>query len=142
MNQLLHKITVEFQNLKNKVDTTDVFQPKIDGNTIEAGINMFIATLFAENRNLSAEYTTTDFIRKNEWEIESNAPRVTFISFYINNELLFLKDDVYTAIPNYNEDNLEHKEVLKDLFTEGKIISYSIITRLKQFLMNISMEYI
>ena len=91
MNQLLHKITVEFQNLKNKVDTTDVFQPKIDGNTIEAGINMFIATLFAENRNLSAEYTTTDFIRKNEWEIESNAPRVTFISFYINNELLFFE---------------------------------------------------
>ena len=126
MNQLLHKITVEFQNLKNKVDTTDVFQPKIDGNTIEAGINMFIATLFAENRNLSAEYTTTDFIRKNEWEIESNAPRVTFISFYINNELLFLKDDVYTAVPNYDEDNLEHKEVLKDLFTKGKIISFGI----------------
>ena len=33
---------------------------------------------------------------------------------------------MYTAVPNYDEDNLEHKEVLKDLFTEGKIISFGI----------------
>ena len=126
MNQLLHKITVEFQNFKNKENNTDVFLPTLDGNTIEAGINIFTATLFAENRNLTSEYTTINSIRENQWEIETDAPRVSFISFYINNELLFLEDDIYTAIPNYNENNSEHKEVLKELFTKGEITSFAV----------------
>ena len=82
MDQLLHKITVEFQTFKNRNTINEVQIPSINGDINIPGINMFIAALFAANRNLSAQYTTIENIRQNEWFVEKNAPRVSFLNYY------------------------------------------------------------
>lgn len=126
MEQLLHKITVEFQTLKNKKDINDVHIPSINGNTNIPGINMFFAALFAANRNLSGEYTTIENIRQNEWFVEKNAPRVSFLNYYLSTELLFLKEDIYHHIPGFDKEKATDIKALEELFITEKIVSFGI----------------
>lgn len=126
MEQLLHKITVEYQKLKKDNTQKEIQLPSIDSNTDITGLNMFIAILFAANRNLKGEYTTFNYIRENEWNIQSNAPIVTFLDYYISNEILFLKDDVYSLLPHFDNAVVDDKNKLEELFIEGKISSFGI----------------
>lgn len=125
MEQLLHRITVEYQKLKDNKVQQEVQLPSINKNVNISGINMFIAVLFAANRQLKGQYTTINHIREKDLDIESNSPTITFLDYYISSEVLFLKNDIYNFLPHFSNTVDDIKE-LKELFIKGEIASFGI----------------
>lgn len=125
MQQLLHTIAQEFQNFKKNPKMSEIYLPTLNGNTNLGGFNTFLASLWANNQNLSGDYTTSSFIENNDLKLKANAPKIFFLDYYWSNTMVFIAQDVQKYLPNF-EISDENIQLLKRLFQEEKINSFSV----------------